>query len=102
MRAFSTQELRAIKTRKPTRPTQASEARSKLLEALAAEPAKPPYSSVVLAGLVRSVEFVVIVAIAILVHRLYVAPSVGYTLSYFVIATAVAALSLLVFQGLQT
>jgi Undecaprenyl-phosphate glucose phosphotransferase len=102
MRAFSPQELRSVPTPSPARPTQTSAERTKLLEALAAETAKPPYSSVVLAGVVRAIEFVVIVATAILVHRLYVAPSVGYAPSYFVIAVAVAALSLLVFQGLQT
>jgi Undecaprenyl-phosphate glucose phosphotransferase len=101
MSAFSTQELRPVESQ-PARPTQASGDRSKLLDDLAAEPTKPPYSSVVLAGLVRAAEFVIIVLAAVLVHRLYVAPSVGYSASYFVIATAVAMLSLLVFQGLQT
>jgi Undecaprenyl-phosphate glucose phosphotransferase len=100
MRALSTQELRAVPKPSP-RSNEASTTRSMLLETLAAEPAKPPYSSVVLSGLVRAADFVLIVATALLVHQLYVAPSIGYSASYFVIAIAVAALSLVVFQGFQ-
>ncbi len=102
MRSFSTKELRAASAPQPSPAGQAPATRAKLLEALAAEPAKPPYSPIVLAGFVRAVEFVIIVATAVLVHRFYVAPSVGYSASYFIIAVAVAVLSLVVFQGLQT
>ncbi|HEV3043726.1 MAG TPA: undecaprenyl-phosphate glucose phosphotransferase, partial [Roseiarcus sp.] len=83
-------------------PPTPSSTRSKLLEGLAAESAKPRYSSVVMAGLVRAAEVVVIALTAALVLRLYVAPSVGYETAYFIIIPAVAALSLLVFQILQT
>ena len=102
MKAISTQELRAVSSSASPRPPQDAAARAELLDALAAEPTKPRYSSVVLAGLVRAAEFVIIILSAILVHRLYVAPSVGYAASYFIVATAVAFLSMVVFQGLQT
>jgi Undecaprenyl-phosphate glucose phosphotransferase len=72
------------------------------MEMLAGEPAKPRYSPVVLAGLVRGAEFLIIILTAALVHGLYVVPSIGYEPAYFVIAPAVAILSLLVFQMLQT
>ncbi|HLH48033.1 MAG TPA: undecaprenyl-phosphate glucose phosphotransferase [Roseiarcus sp.] len=102
MNAISPQKLRAAPDSSSPSPPQAAASRSKLLEELAAEPAKPRYSSVVLAGLVRAAELIIIVMSAILVHRLYVAPSAGYAPSYFIIAVAVALLSMVVFQGLQT
>jgi Undecaprenyl-phosphate glucose phosphotransferase len=101
MTALSTRELRTDPAPASSRLAPAP-SRSKLLESLGAEPAKPRYSSVVIAGLVRAAEFVIIALTAALVLRLYVAPSVGYEEAYFIITPAVAALSLVVFQMLQT
>ncbi|MGA2044946.1 MAG: undecaprenyl-phosphate glucose phosphotransferase [Roseiarcus sp.] len=85
---------------KPGEPREPSN--GELLERLAAEPVTPAYSPVVIAGLVRTVEFVLIVLAGALIHRLHVAGQVGYEASYFVITPAVAALSILIFQVLQT
>jgi len=73
-----------------------------LLDRLAAEPVGPAYSPVVLAGLVRAAEFLLLVLTAALIHRLYVAGQVGYEPSYFILTPAVAALAILAFQSLHT
>ncbi|HLW90384.1 MAG TPA: undecaprenyl-phosphate glucose phosphotransferase [Roseiarcus sp.] len=101
MKALSTKEIRQTAPG-PSRPSDNPQQRAKLLEILETEPAKPAYSAVVLAGLVRAVEFVLIVLSGAVVHRLYVAPSVGYETSYFIIVPSVAMLSIIVFQMLQT
>jgi Undecaprenyl-phosphate glucose phosphotransferase len=75
--------------------------KAELLRRLSAEPVKPAYSPIVLAGLVRAAEFVLLVTTAVLIHWLYVAGQVGYEPSYFILTPAVAALSILVFQTLR-
>jgi Undecaprenyl-phosphate glucose phosphotransferase len=77
-------------------------ANGELLEALANEAVRPAYSPVVIAGLVRAAECVLIVLTGALIHRLYVAGQFGYEPSYFVMTGAVAVLTILVFQVLQT
>jgi Undecaprenyl-phosphate glucose phosphotransferase len=101
MNAFSIRDVKSrqtsVRANPPSPPT-----RAKLLEVLASEPAKPRYSSVVLAGLVRGAEFLIVILTAAVLHGLYVLPINGYEPAYFFIAGAVAILSLIVFQMLQT
>ena len=75
--------------------------RNELLERLAAEPVKPAYSPVVLAGLVRAGELVLLVLMATLIHWLYVVGQVGYEPAYFIITPAIAVLAILAFQSLH-
>jgi Undecaprenyl-phosphate glucose phosphotransferase len=113
MNAFSKRDLRPVQSASRPQPTSTGPAaRSELLEDLAKEPKRPRYSTVVLSGLVRAAEFLIIILTAAIVHGLYVAPAIvrhgytapaiGYEPAYFIIATAVAGLSLLAFQMLQT
>ena len=55
------------------RRAQRTPAKVELLNRLAAEPVKPAYSPVVLAGLVRAAEFILIVLTGALIHHFYVA-----------------------------
>jgi Undecaprenyl-phosphate glucose phosphotransferase len=57
-------------------------------------------SPVVLAGLVRAAEFVLLCATGVLVQFAYVVPHAGFSPSYEVAIVAVAALALVVFQAL--
>jgi len=68
---------------------------------LAAEPVKPAYSPVVLAGLVRAAEFLLLLMTGALIHRFYVVSQVGYEPAYFIVTPAVAALAILAFQTLR-
>ncbi len=74
---------------------------SSMLDAAGGLNAKPHYSPVVLAGLVRLVEFALICAIGITLYLVHVVPHAGYAASYFVAIPAVATLSLLAFQILN-
>jgi len=97
--------MSALPTKQMRKPANRRDRRSappKPVDALAAAPAKPGYSAVVLTGLVRAVEFALIMGVGFLVHRLYVAPTVGYEASYFLIIPAVAMLSVIAFQMLRT
>ncbi|MGO8835378.1 MAG: undecaprenyl-phosphate glucose phosphotransferase [Roseiarcus sp.] len=85
----------------PTDEARLDDAKKELLDRLAAEPVKPVYSPVVMAGLVRAGELVLLMALAALIHRLYVYGQVGYEPSYFIVTPAVALLAILAFQSLH-
>ena len=68
---------------------------------MSGQSAAPAYSPVVLAGLVRAIEFAIIVSTGLLVHFLYVVPMSGYSLEYYVAISAIAAASILIFQILD-
>jgi len=100
MSALSTKEMPG--SARPPPPPEDPSRRQMPVGRLGGEPAKPGYSAVVLAGLVRAAEFLLIVATGFLIHRLYVAPANGYEPAYFLIVPAVAMLSVLAFQMLRT
>ena len=102
MAAFSARDMQRVAAPKPAEATSRDAAKAKLLESLAAEPIKAAYSPVVLAGLVRAVEFMLIAITGALVHYFYVVGHVGYEASYFIVTPAVAIASIIVFQALQT
>jgi Undecaprenyl-phosphate glucose phosphotransferase len=79
----------------------ADEARRALLDRLTVEPVRPAYSPVVLAGLVRAAEFVLLIATGALIHLIYVYAQNGYEPSYFIITPAIAILAVLAFQSLH-
>jgi Undecaprenyl-phosphate glucose phosphotransferase len=103
MAAFSARDLQRLEAPIPAPPTavRRDPANVALLKRLAAEPIGAAYSPVVMAGLVRVVEFLLIVLTGVLVHQFYVAGQVGYESSYFIVTPVVAVLSILVFQMLQ-
>ena len=71
-----------------------------LAESMGGSQARPPYSPIVLVGLVRMVEFTLLCFTGLLVHRFYVMPQVGYEAAYFVAIPIIAAVSLVGFQAL--
>ena len=101
MSAFSARDIQRVEAAAPMPESRAQPDASKveLLNRLAAEPVKPAYSIVVLAGLVQAVELTLIVLSGLLIHSFYVADKADP--SYFVLTPAVAILSVLVFQVLQ-
>ena len=58
-------------------------------------------SPIVLGGVARLVEFVLVAATGLLVHRLYVEPPIGTELQYFVGIGIIAFLTMLMFQALD-
>jgi Undecaprenyl-phosphate glucose phosphotransferase len=94
---------RNIQRASAAEPNQArkDEAKLELLQSMAAETVKSAYSPVVLAGLARMAEFILIALTGAAVYRLYVAGVVGYEASFFVVTPTVALLSVFVFQVLQ-
>jgi Undecaprenyl-phosphate glucose phosphotransferase len=94
--------MQRVTVRPPVEPVRRNAAKIELLDSLAAEPIKSAYSPVVLAGLVRASEFLIVLLTGALVHYFYVAGSKGYETSYFVATPAVAVLSIVIFQILQT
>jgi len=62
---------------------------------------RPHYSPLVLAGLVRAVEFALLCATGVLVHLVYVVPQVGYSLAYDVAIPSIAGLAIVAFQALR-
>jgi Undecaprenyl-phosphate glucose phosphotransferase len=102
MAAFSARDMQRVAAAAPVAAVGRDAAKAKLLDSLAAEPIKSAYSPVVLAGLVRAVEFVLIAVTGALVHYFYVVGQVGYEPSYFIVIPAVAILSIIVFQVLRT
>ncbi len=72
-----------------------------LAETAGALDARPHYSPLVLAGLVRVIEFAILCATGLLVHLLYVVPQVGYSFAYDVAVPSMAALAICTFQALR-
>jgi Undecaprenyl-phosphate glucose phosphotransferase len=66
--------------------------------AVASAPVAPAYSPIVLAGIVRVVEFGLIVAIGAVIYALYLLPDDGFQWHYAAATVAIAAFSILAFQ----
>jgi FlaA1/EpsC-like NDP-sugar epimerase len=60
---------------------------------------RPSYSPVVLEGAVRLLEFTIVAAVGVLVHRVYLAGVVPFDLLYATAVIGLAALTVLVFQA---
>ena len=102
MTASSARDARKVAAREPERDRRAPPAKLAALRRLAAEPARPAYSRVVIAGVVRAIEAALVVLAGLAVYFAYVVPNVGQQPPYFPIIVAVAALSLAVFQSIHT
>jgi Undecaprenyl-phosphate glucose phosphotransferase len=66
--------------------------------ALAERPYEPAYSPIVLAGLVRGIEVVLVALVGFAVYLTYVVPAHGFTWSYFAAILGIALLAMLAFQ----
>lgn len=73
-----------------------------LAESMGGIERRAPYSPIVLAGVARIAEFVLLCAVGFLVHRLYVQPRTGYEASYFIAIPALSAVAVTVFQACGT
>jgi Undecaprenyl-phosphate glucose phosphotransferase len=101
MSAFPARDMQRIEAAKqmPESRAHLDAGKVELLNRLAAEPVKPAYSIVVLAGLVQVIELTLIILTGVLIHTFYVADKVDP--SYLILTPAVAILSVLVFQVLH-
>jgi len=84
----------------PTR--SASRANAAALRRLAAEPLSPVYSRVVIAGVARAIECALIALTGMAVYFAYVVRDIGPQPGYFPVIVAIAALSIVAFQSLQS
>ena len=71
-----------------------------LAESMSGQSSAPAYSPIVLSGLVRIVEFSLIVLTGLLIHSFYVAPT-GSAAIYYIAIGLIAALTIVVFQALD-
>lgn len=103
MAAFTAEDLKHIETPPApatARPSTPSAQLASLAEAMAGQSAQPAYSPIVLAGLVRIIEFALIFISGVVIHALYVGlPHQGFAIEYYAIVSAVSLLSLIVFQA---
>jgi Undecaprenyl-phosphate glucose phosphotransferase len=65
----------------------------------AAQPAMPAYSPIVIAGVVRMIEAVLVATVGLATYFAYVYPTYGFELYYPVAICAIAVISVFVFQG---
>ena len=75
---------------------------AELAEAMGGRDLRPPYSPVVLTGLVRVFELVLLCGSGLMVHQAYVVPQVGYNPAYLILVLAVAVPSVFGFQATRT
>jgi len=66
---------------------------------LAAQPVMPAYSPIVLGGVVRIIEFTMIVTLGLALYAFYVMPGYGFAWYYPIAIISIAALSVLAFQA---
>jgi len=72
-----------------------------LLKALAAEPAKAGYSTVVLSGLVSAGEWIALAAAGLVPYYGYIEPQIGPQPLYFAVIALGASCAIIVFQSLR-
>jgi Undecaprenyl-phosphate glucose phosphotransferase len=70
-----------------------------LAETLAGSDTRPAWSPIVLAGLVRLIEFLLICGTGIAVHTLYVSPVWGFEPHYYIAIPTLASFAIVVFQA---
>ena len=104
--AFTPDDLRqmgvdAAPAAAPPDPGDPSRALLSLAETMGHLDTRPHYSPLVLAGLVRGIEFALLCATGVLVHLAYVVPQVGYSFAYEVAIPSMAALTVFAFQALR-
>jgi Undecaprenyl-phosphate glucose phosphotransferase len=101
MAAFSARQLRQIHSPPPPRNPEAQDDEFERLRRVAAEPAAPAVSRVVIAGVVRAIETALIVVTGAAIYLLYIVRNVGAQPGYLAVTIGVAAMAMIVFQSLQ-
>ena len=105
MSAFTAQDLRSIEAQTSPASRRGSPNEhaqlNALAETLARHPARRAFSPIVIAGLTRIVEAILIATSGVLVHSFYVAPVWGYEPGYYVAVFGMTILALLVFEALD-
>ena len=106
MATFSAHDMKRIveempKTAPPEPTVSDSTRMAALAEAISGQRSGRAISPIVLGGVVRLVEFALVAATGLLVHRLYVEPPIGTEFQYFVGIGTVAFLTMLMFQALD-
>jgi Undecaprenyl-phosphate glucose phosphotransferase len=101
MCAFALRDMKSVDDARlapATTPTR----RSALLAEIAADAAPTrAYSPIVLSGLVRLLEFLLIIVSGFAVHQVHVAPTWGYGAEYFIVIPGMALLAVLALQSLD-
>ncbi|MBV8850033.1 MAG: undecaprenyl-phosphate glucose phosphotransferase [Methylobacteriaceae bacterium] len=103
MSAFTADDLRDVEQQASSRRGSPKERDrlNALAETLARHPTRRAFSPIVLAGLTRMVEAILIAASGVFVHAFYVAPVWGYEPAYYVAIFGMTVLALLVFEALD-
>ena len=105
MNTFTVEDIKQVEPARPAPEATAVEdsaARRRmalLAETVAGSDKRPAWSPIVLAGLVRLVEFLLICGTGIAVHTLYVSPVWGFEPHYYIAIPTLACLSIVVFQA---
>lgn len=79
----------------------ASKGLAKLAEAIAAQPARPAYSQVVISGLVRMAEFIVLTTVGFGVYYLYIGPQTNVILQYVASVPIISLAAVIGFQAMR-
>jgi Undecaprenyl-phosphate glucose phosphotransferase len=103
MAAFTADDMKRVAEPSPSPRGDAPSTQHKnllaLAESLAGRSAQPAYSPIVLAGLIRMLEFILIFASGLVVHALYVARREPAAVEYYAIVSAVSIVAVLAFQA---
>ena len=101
MAAFSARQLRQVDASPPPQKPEAHDDELERLRRVAAEPAAPAVSRVVIAGVVRAIETALIVVTGVAIYFLYIVRNVGAQPGYLAVTIGVAAMAIVVFQSLH-
>ena len=99
MAQFTARQLRQVDP--PPRKPEPHGDELERLRRVAAEPAAPAVSRVVIAGVVRAIETALIVLTGVAIYFLYIVRNVGAQPGYLAVTIGVAAMAIVVFQSLH-
>ena len=104
MAAFTAEDLKRIEAGDPANrapPGTRTPHLTALAEALAERSSTPAYSPIVVAGLVRLLDFMIIMATGLIVQHFYLPEGSRDGFYYLIAAPTIAAMSIVMFQALQ-
>ena len=101
MAAFSARQLHQLEASPAPQMPEPHDDELERLRRVAAEPAAPAVSRVVIAGVVRAIETALIVLTGVAIYFLYIVRNVGAQPGYLAMTIGVAAIAIVVFQSLH-
>ena len=101
MAAFSARQLHQLEASPAPQMPEPHDDELERLRRVAAEPAAPAVSRVVIAGVVRAIETALIVLTGVAIYFLYIVRNVGAQPGYLAVTIGVAAIAIVVFQSLH-